>query len=144
MNSHTNPVQQQEYPAPFLTPDDTWCLWIDSYSMRQHWSTVVDETVVMRDGTDPTADEVQRWSAGLVDDETGKRFTVNHDTMLAAMQRIVHEGATIRLADSIIDQIAAVLDADDHESATDELCQLDVISDDAIVQVATLGHLIYG
>jgi hypothetical protein len=144
MSDQANPLQSKETDGPTLRPDDTWCLWIDSYSMRRYWATVVNETVVARDGTDTSPDEVRRWSVDLVEDETGHQFTVDHHAILAAMQRIVHERADTHLADTIIDQVAAVLNADDHESATDELCQLDAIGTDAIVQVATLGQVIYG
>jgi hypothetical protein len=143
MSDQTNHVPSKEPDTSLLTPDDTWCMWIDSSDMRYHWATVAEETVVARDGTDTSAEEVQRWSVDLIEDETGTRFAVDHDAMLAAMHRIVHERDTIRLADTIIDQIAAVLDADDHDSATDELCQLDAVGHDAIVQVATVGQVIH-
>jgi hypothetical protein len=64
---------------------------------------------------------------------------VDHGVILGTMQRIVRRRDTIRLTDTIIDHIAAVLDAKRHEDAMDGLCQLDVIGYDAIVQVATLG-----
>jgi hypothetical protein len=129
---------------PYLTPDDTWCMWIDSYGMRCYWATIVDEIVVVRDSTEVNGGEVSGWSVELIDDESGDRFTVDHEAMLAAMRRIVDERDAIQLADVIIDQVAAVLNARDHENATDELCQLDEIGNDAIIQVATLGQVIYG
>lgn len=144
MSDQTNHLPSTEPDASLLTPDDTWCMWIDSSDMRYHWASVAEEMVVPRDGTDTSAEEVQRWSVDLIEDETGTRFTLNHDAMLATMHRIVRERDTIRLAHSIIDQIAAVLDAGDHDSATDELCQLDVVGFDAIVQIATLGQVTYG
>jgi hypothetical protein len=144
MSDQANPLQSKKTDGSTLTPDDTWCMWIDSYSMRQYWATVVEETVVERDGTDTSADEIRRWSVDLTEDETGKQFTVDHHAILLAMRRIVHDRAAIHLADAIVDQVAAVLNADGHESATDELCQLDAIGTDAIVQVATLGQVIYG
>lgn len=144
MNDKTSPNDSMEPSSSVLTPDDTWCMWIDSYGMRHYWATVIDETVAERDGTDISPDEVLSWSVDLIEDETGEQFTMDHNLMLATMQRIVHERDTIQLADTIIDQIAAVLNAEDHESATDELCQLDAVGNDAIVQVATLGQVIYG
>jgi hypothetical protein len=144
MSDNTNPRYSTEPAVSVLTPDDTWCMWIDSYGIRQSWATVADETVVARDGTDPSPDEVLSWSVDLIEDETGEQFTVDHNLMLATMQRIVCERDTIQLADTITDQIAAVLNAEDHESTTDELCQLDVVGNDAIIQVATLGQVIYG
>jgi hypothetical protein len=69
---------------------------------------------------------------------------VDHDVILETMQRIVRCRDTIRLTDTIIDHIAAMLDATRHEDAIDGLCQLDAIDYDAIVQVATLGQVIYG
>jgi hypothetical protein len=140
-----NAVHPTEATAhPYLTPDDTWCMWVDSYGMRRYWATIVDETVVERDSTEVNGGEVRGWSVELIDDESGDRFTVDHEAMLTAMLRIVDERDAIQLADVIIDQVAAVLNARDRESATDELCQLDVIGNDAIVQVATLGRVIYG
>jgi hypothetical protein len=128
----------------YLTPDDTWCIWIDSYGMSRYWCTIVDEIVVQPDGTDVDAGEVSGWSAELIEDESGERFTVDHEAMLAAMWRIVQERDAMRLTPVIVDQVAAVLGARDHESATDELCQLDSVGNDAIVQIATLGQVIYG
>ena len=133
-----------EPSAPSLTPDDTWCIWLDSGDVRYCWATVVAEQLLERDGADTTADEVLSWTVDLVEDETGDRFTLNHNTMLAAMQSIVRECETVQLSNAIIDQIAEVLLADDHEAATDALCQLDCIGFDAIVQFATLGQVIYG
>ncbi len=144
MSDRTNHLSSTEPDAPLLTPDDTWCMWIDSSDMRDYLATVTEETVVARDGTDTSSEEVQRWSVDLIDHEAGTRFTLDHDAMLATMHRIVRERATIRLADLIIDQITAVLGASDHNSATDELCQLNVVGLDAIVQIATLGQVIHG
>jgi hypothetical protein len=143
MNNPTDPPSVRK-PEPLLTPDDTWWMWSDSFDTRIRWATVVHESTVERDGTDPSADEVTSWSVDLIEDETGRRFTVDHDVIIEAMQRIVRCRDTIRLTDTIIDHIAAVLDAKRHEDAMDGLCQLDVIGYDAIVQVATLGQVIYG
>ncbi|MEV6242709.1 hypothetical protein [Lentzea sp. NPDC051838] len=130
--------------ASHLTPDDTWCMWIDSWGMRCSWATVVDERIVSRDGTDTTADEVLDWAVDLIEDETGDRFALNHNVMLATMHRIVRERDSVQLSDEIIDQISEVLEATSHAAATDELCQLDCVGFDAIVQFATLGQVVYG
>ncbi|MFC0105536.1 hypothetical protein [Kibdelosporangium aridum] len=130
--------------ASVLAPDDTWCVWLDSCSMRCCWATATEEWAVQRDGTDTRANEVQRWLVELVEYDTGKQFTLCHNAIVAAMRRIVRDRDAIRLADTIVDQIAAVLAAHNHESALDALGQLDDIGCDAIVQVATLGQVIYG
>lgn len=130
--------------GPVLTRDDTWCIWLDSYGMRRYWASVVDETLVVRDPTDAGGDEVLDWSVTLVEDESGEQFAVDHNTLLTAMQRMVSERDTIQVAESIVDDVAAVLDSTDHDSATDELAQLDAIGTDVIIQIATLGNVIYG
>ncbi|MEV6236765.1 hypothetical protein [Lentzea sp. NPDC051838] len=112
--------------------------------MRRFWATVADERAVVRDGTDTNLDEVLDWTVDLVEDETGNRFTLNHNMMVATMHRIVRERDSVQLSDAIIDQIAEVLKADTPDGATDELCQLDCVGFDAIVQFATLGQVVYG
>ncbi|GHH62445.1 hypothetical protein [Lentzea cavernae] len=135
---------QEESHTAQLTPDDTWCMWLDSGEMRWRWATVIDERTVERDGTDTVPDEVLDWSVELTEDETGDRFTLDHNKLLATMERVVRERGVIRLRSTIVDQIAAVLRADGHDAATDELCQLDCVGFDAIVQIATLGEITYG
>lgn len=144
MNDQSNSQLSNEPRTSHLTPDDTWCMWIDSWGMRCYWATVADERIVARDGTDTTSDEVLDWVVDLIEDETDNRFTLNHNMMLATMHRIVRERDSVQLSDEIIDQIAEVLEADSHDGATDELCQLDCIGFDAIVQFATLGQVVYG
>lgn len=103
--------EQNNSCTSHLTPDDTWCMWIDSWDMRRYWATVDDERTVVRDGTDASTDEVLDWSVNLVEDETGNRFTLNHNMMVATMHRIVRERDSVQLSNAIIDQIAEVLDA---------------------------------
>lgn len=142
--SHKDHSQPSNESRAHLTPDDTWCMWIDSWDMRRFWATVADERSVVRDGTDTSLDEVLDWTADLVEDETKDRFTLNHNMMVATMHRIVRERDSVQLSDAIIDQIAEVLAADTRDGATDALCQLDCVGFDAIVQIATLGQVVYG
>lgn len=144
MNDQSNSQISNESCESHLTPDDTWCMWIDSWGMRRFWATVAEERIVARDGTDTTADEVLDWAVDLIEDETGDRFTLDHNMMLETMHRIMRERDSVQLSDEIIDQIADVLEADTHDGATDALCQLDCVGFDAIVQFATLGQVIYG
>jgi hypothetical protein len=65
--------------------------------MRRYWASVVDEALVVRDPTDAGGDDVLDWSVTLVEDESGEEFVVDHDTVLAAMQRIVADRDTIRM-----------------------------------------------
>lgn len=144
MKDQSNPQTSNECRAPRLTPDDTWCMWLDSWDMRRFWATVADERTVARDGSGTTADEVLDWNVELIEDETGDRFTLDHNMMLATMCRIVSECDSVQLSDEIIGQIVDVLDARSHDAATDALCQLDCVGFDAIVQFATLGQVVYG
>lgn len=144
MKDQSNSQPSSETCEPHLTPDDTWCMWIDSWEMRRFWATVADERPVARDGTDTTADEVLDWAVELIEDETGDRFTLNHNMMLVTMRLIVRDRDSVQLSGQIIDQIAEVLEADSNDGATDALCQLDCVGFDAIVQIATLGRVIYG
>jgi hypothetical protein len=144
MNDESKSQLSNEPRTSYLTPDDTWCMWIDSWGMRCFWATVADERIVSRDGTDTTADEVLDWAVDLIEHESGDRFTLNHNMMLATMHRIVRERDSVQLSDEIIDQIAEVLEANSHDDATDEICQLDCIGFDAIVQFATLSQVVYG
>lgn len=144
MNDQSNPQTSNECRAPRLTPDDTWCMWLDSWDMRRFWATEAHERTVTRDGSDTTADEVLDWNVELIEDETGDRFTLDHNMMLATMCRIVGERDSVQLSEEIIGQIVDVLEADSHDAATDALCQLDCVGFDAIVQFATLGQVVYG
>jgi hypothetical protein len=144
MNDQSNSQPSNELCESHLTADDTWCIWIDSWEMRRFWATVADERTVARDGTDTAADEVLDWAVDLIEDDTGNRFTLCHNMILATMHRIVRERDSVQLSDEIINQIADVLGADSHDGATDALCQLDCVGFDAIVQFATLGQVIYG
>lgn len=144
MKDQSNSQPSNEPCTSHLTPDDTWCMWIDSSGMRCYWATVADERIIARDGTDTTSDEVLEWEVDLIEDETDNRFTLNHNMMLATMHRIVRERDSVQLSDEIIDQIAEVLEADSNDGATDALCQLDCVGFDAIVQFATLGQVVYG
>ncbi|MGI5506477.1 hypothetical protein [Lentzea sp. CA-135723] len=127
-----------------LTPDDTWNVWFDSWDMRRFWSTVVDEQVVVRADTDTGIDDVLEWTVVLEEDETGDRFTLDHNMIIATMRRIARERDSIQLSRKIADQIASVVATESHDEATDELCQLDCVGFDVIVQFATLGQLVYG
>lgn len=144
MKDQRNPQTSNECRVPRLTPDDTWCMWLDSGDVRHFWATVAHERTVARDGTDTTADEVLDWNVELTEDETGDRFTLDHNMMLTTMSRIVSERDSVQLSNEIIRQIIDVLDADNHDAATDALCQLDCVGFDAIVQFATLGQVVYG
>ncbi|MET9225579.1 hypothetical protein [Lentzea sp. NPDC003310] len=144
MNDQSNSQVSNGHRAPHLTPDDTWCMWSDSWDMSRYWATVAHERTVTRDGTDTTADEVLDWNVELIEDESGDRFSLDHNMMLATMCRIVSERDSVRLSNKIIDQIVDVLEADSHDAATDAVCQLDCVGFDAIVQLATLGEVVYG
>uniref|UniRef100_UPI003F4942B6 hypothetical protein n=1 Tax=Amycolatopsis sp. CA-096443 TaxID=3239919 RepID=UPI003F4942B6 len=61
--------------------------------------------------------------------------------MVAALRKIARERDSIELADEIIAQVCAIVDAPDNASASDALCQLDAWGNDAVIQIATFGRV---
>jgi hypothetical protein len=127
-----------------LTHSDTRLMFEDAWPFTFSWATVT----TMRLLGDPASDTdpCTLWESAITEDEPqgAGPVIITHEVWIATMQRIVSERHTISLRDDIIDQIAAVLAARTNDDATDELCQLDVFGFDAIVQVATLGNIVYG
>lgn len=126
-----------------LTQQDTRLMYEDAMPMTMHWAAC--RTLVLEgDPTDVTDENpVTAWRVEVRDDESDRTWEIDHDAIIAAMRKLVDNPSEYRLHESIIEQIRLVLAATDNELATDEVCQLDVIGFDAIVQVATLGQVIY-
>lgn len=127
----------------------TYLVMVDALPFTHTWASTGDEWVMSVD--DGSGDEVVTdWCRRVSEDEShpgdgpGVVVDVDHRMIVQAMKRIIEERDQIRLADSIIDQIQVVYNAADADTARDEMCQLDVIGFDAIVQVAVLGQVIYG
>lgn len=126
-----------------LTQQDTRLMYEDALPLTHQWATCrtlhLEGDPIDVDDTNP----VTAWQVQIREDETGRTWEIDHDAVIAAMRTLVDNPAEYRLHDSIIKQIGLVLAATDNEAATDEVCQLDVIGFDAIVQVATLGQVTY-
>lgn len=148
-----NPAQSDEHAAPtvgtatltatpLLSENDTYNLYTDALDITLLWA---DARTVLRVGGDiPNGVPVSAWAVELFDDDKPDTvYRIGHREITAAMRRIVDQRDAIRLKDTIIDQIQAVLDAPDPETAICELLTLDSIGYDAIVQVATLGNVIH-
>lgn len=127
--------------AGWLTPEDTYTMFLDALPGITWGETETQKlTGDLLSDTDP----VTAWAEWVTENEPGaQRVLLTHERMLASMQRIADD-STVRLCSEIVEQVRAVLDAVSHEDATDELCQMDVIGFDAVVQVAVLGEVRYG
>jgi hypothetical protein len=122
-----------------LTPSDTRLIYEDAIPCLQYWAAY--RTLAIAGDPINDGDPVVSWSVEIREIDTDKVWTIDHDKIIAAMVHMVEKKPEIHLRDEIIDQIGLVLAAPDNESATDEICQLDVIGFNAIVQVATLGQV---
>lgn len=125
-----------------LTADDTYTLYLDALGMTLRWGTAatMERTGEPMDEDNPVTD----WAVLIYeDDEPSKTTILRHEDIVAAMRRIAAD-PTIDLAGSIVAGVQSVLAAPTHDDLTDELCQLDEIGFDAIVQIAVLGEVVYG
>lgn len=127
-----------------LTQQDTRLIYEDALPWTRSWATCRTLELAGDPLDTDDADPVTAWQVEVREDESGTTWTVDHDAIIAAMTRIVEHQDQVRLNDEITGQVRAVIAATDNTSATDEVCQLDVQGFDAIVQVATIGKVIYG
>ncbi|WP_436501700.1 hypothetical protein [Actinokineospora sp. HUAS TT18] len=124
-----------------LTPDDTWCLWLDTAERLGRWATVTAQSAEERQPEDHGADDVTSWNAELHIHSTGSRGTVDHDAILAALRRIADEPDTTPLPRPVVDTVIRAVTAPDHGEAIDALARLDAPGRDAVIQLAVLGEI---
>lgn len=123
-----------------LSPDDTWGLILGGEEFRGMWSEIDrEEWEALKH---PGSREVFDWTLTIRVDAETEPVKLTHLDIIKAMRVMVAEREQRTTNDSIIDKIAAVLDAENHDAATDELVQLDAIGFDLIAQVAAVGKVV--
>lgn len=133
----TTPDEATADKPVHLTQADTWSIVLTGSEFRNLWTEREESDDLQHPGTR----EVFDWSL-TVYLEDGGTARVTHPDIIKAMQVMVAEREQRTTKDSIIDLIAAVLDAENHDAATDELAQLDSIDCDLIAQVAAVGKVV--
>lgn len=120
-----------------ITPQDTYCHFIGSGALTWSWYTDVAAT----GDTDPLA-PADDWSVtfALPDDEEdtpGKRYTLDHASLMRAVHAIVRgQGKGINPHGIVRKECRAFL-ADPSD------CDFDAGSADCVMQVAAFGEVIY-
>lgn len=134
-----------------LTPADTYSLYLGALDFLHNWGTseTIEEAGDYKDtsGVNP----LTAWRVRVTEDEEdpsqfddpSRVWEFGHEDIALAVVKVASD-PDINIGEEIVKQFRAVVLAPSNDEATTELCQPDVIGFDAVVQVATIGEVIYG
>lgn len=127
-----------------LTPADTYSIYLGALDFLNRWGTseTIEEAGDYKDTSG--ANPLTAWRVRVTEDEHPRRkWEFGHDDITRAVVRVASD-PDVNIQKEIVKEFRAVVLAPNNDEATTELCQPDVIGFDTVVQVATIGNVIYG
>lgn len=129
-----------------LTPANTYTAYQDALAFTHNWAICQTVELVGDDDDLDGKNPVTSWRVKVIDNEEpspDRVWHIGHEDFMRALVRVAAD-PKVQIVDEIVRQFQAVANAADNEGATDAMCQPDCIGYDAVMQVATIGNVIYG